>query len=222
MIAKLIVFDWRATIAWNKFAYLFYPFFVFIVGFATSQMLVIPMSLWIALSYSTNPFFAEEKGELNNLLLTLPIKRSQIVTARYVYSLFLMLVGIIVGIAIMPIVRHFSRSQWFIGVEGHIAVIAVSVLVFAIFNLFMFPALFKLGYQKGKIWGIYMPAMVFGALYMAFYIYMMVSERNVIMDSIRFASDNMLLVSGGMGTLAVMILLLSYMLSLRLYSRRNF
>ena len=221
MIGKIIALDWRATIMPYKLAYLLHPVLVFIFGFATSQMLVLPISVWLALSYSTNPFFAEEKGELNHLYLTLPVKRSQIVAARYVFSLILLVIGVAVGLVMTPVVRHFSHSRWYVGVQGNVALITVSALVFAIYSLFMFPPLFRLGYHRGKIFGFYIPAAIFGAVATGYYIYMLTSARNTTLDFIVFASENMLLVSGGITALAALIMLLSYRLSVRFYSQRN-
>jgi len=222
MIAKLIVLDWRASITAYKIAYLFYPLMIFIVGLATSQILVVPLSVWIALSYSTNPFYSEERGELNNLFLTLPVKRQQIVIARFTFSLIMMLVGIAVGIAIMPVVRHFSNSMWWLSVESNIGIIAVSVLLFALFNLFVFPTLFKLGYQKGRVWGIYLPAAIFFGIISGYNTIMLVVDRNITFEFLIFAGENMMLVSGGLVVLAAIILLVSYRLSLRFYLRRDF
>jgi len=222
MTGKLIALDWRAVDMANRLALLICPLLIFFVGYITSQILVVPFSIWVVLSYSTNPFYSEEKGELNNLFLTLPVKRRQIVAARYVFSLILLLLGVLMGIAIMPVVRHFSNSMWWLSVESNIAIVAISVLLFAVFNLFMFPILFKLGYKKGKVWGLYLPAVVFIVIYFGYDIIMRVSDRNITLDFLVFAGENMLLVSGGVMLLAVLILLLSYRLSLRVYLRRDF
>ena len=222
MIRKLIALDWHAVAMANKLSILICPVLIFFVGYITSQILVIPFSMWVVLSYSTNPFYSEEKGELNNLFLTLPVKRRKIVAGRYVSSLILLLLGVIMGLAIMPVVRHFSNSQWWLSVESNIAIVAVSILLFAVFNLFMFPLLFKLGYQKGKVWGLYLPAVVFVVLYFGYNIIMVVSDRNITFEFLVFAGENMLLVSGGVMLLSVFILLLSFRLSLRVYLRRDF
>ena len=222
MIRKLSVLDWRAVILPYRLAFLIYPLTVFFVGFATSQMLVVPFSAWLALTYSTNPFFAEEKGQLNNLFLTLPVTRRQIVSARYIFSLVSLAVGLCVGFAVMPVVRYFSNSQWFFSTEGCVAIAAVSVLSFAVFSLLQFPLLFNLGYQRGKVWGLYLPAVVFGVVLIVYNLHMMLGSRNITLEFLVFANDNMLLVSGGLFALAAVVMVVSYKLSVRAYSRRGF
>ena len=221
MIGKIIALDWRATIRLHKLAFLMYPFFAFIVGTTLSQMLMLPFCAWMALVYSTNSFYAEEKGELNNLYQTLPVKRSQIVFARYVYSLKILVAVIAMGLIIMPVARHFSSSRWYLGIRGNVALVAVSVLIYAILNIMTFPPFFKLNYHKGKIVSLYVVTAVFFVSVISYYLFMLLSENNITFDFIVFASENMLLVSGGIMASAAMIILLSYRLSIRFYTQRE-
>ena len=222
MIFKMIALDWRAKGLAAKMTIFFVPLLLFFMGFTTSQMYVLLFSAWIAMAYSTYPFHSEEKGALNNLFLTLPVTRKQIVLTRYVYSLFILAVHISMGLAIMPVVRHFSRSRWYFSIEGHIAIIAVCVLAFAIFHVFMFPLLFRLGYQKGKMFGLYIPTTVFIVTFFAMEIFSSMSGgRNLFFEIVVMASDNLLLLSGVLGGIAMAVMLLSYWLSLRVYTRRD-
>ena len=222
MIKKIIAHDWRATCLSYKLAYFLYLPIVFSVGLIMSQMFVLPFSVWMALSYSLNPFFVEAKGELNSLYMTLPVKRSQIVVARYLFSLIMLVIGVAAGLAIMPVARYFSTSRWYLGISGNIAMVAVSVLVFSVLSLFMLPPLFKLGYHKGKIISLYITPFVFAAISVAYFIFMVISEYNTTLDFIVFASENMLLVTGGIMAVSALILWLSYRLSMRFYLRRDF
>ena len=107
--------------------------------------------------------------------------------------------------------------------EGYIAIIAVSYLLYAILNLFTYPLLFRLGYNKGKFWGFYLPV-IFFALFFGSYmsITSLPEYSSLTMDFIMYASENMILVSGGIAVLATLILLISYMISVKLYSNRDF
>jgi len=229
MTRKIIALDWHATIRLHKIIYMTYPIYLFLVGFGMSQILIIPFSLWMALSCAANPFAAEEKGEFNQLFLTLPISRYQIVKARFIFSLVMMFIGIVIGVAFVPIVRYFSSylwsiwpvSLWYIGFEGYVAITGVSVLLFAILHIFMFPFLYKMGYQRGKILGVYLPAVLFGFLFISYSVRMMVSARNFTFEYLILARENMLLVCSVLFALSALLLFVSYKLSQKIYSKRD-
>jgi hypothetical protein len=221
MNAKMIALDWRAM-KFYQIRLLLLPVFVFIFGFY-STLTVIPLSVILFLSFSVNPFAVEEKGELNNLYLTLPVRRKSIVAGRYILSIIMLLCGIAIGILIMPLANKFSISKWFIGIEGFMVVISLSYLLYAILNLFMFPILFRLGYQKGKFWGFYLPMIFFALLLRAYStITYLPGNKTLALDFIVYASKNLLMVSGSIVVLATILLILSYMISLKLYSKRDF
>ncbi|NMA70183.1 MAG: ABC-2 transporter permease [Desulfitobacterium sp.] len=221
MMTKMIALDWRAMKVY-QIRGLLLPVFIFFLGFY-SPLLVIPMSVFMFLSFSINPFAVEEKGELNNLYLTLPVSRKSIVTGRYLLSLIMLLCGIVTGTLLMPLVNKFSLSKWYIGIEGYIAIIALSCLLYAFLNLFMFPILFRFGYNKGKFWGFYLPVVLFAILFSSYVGFSSMPQYSTLtLDFIVFASENLLLVSGCLAALATVILLLSYLLSLKLYSKRDF
>ncbi|MDD4295816.1 MAG: ABC-2 transporter permease [Ruminiclostridium sp.] len=221
MITKMIALDWRAM-KFYQIRLLLLPVFVFILGFY-SPLTVIPMSIILSLSFSVNPFAVEEKGALDNLYLTLPVRRKSIVAGRYMLSIIMLLCGIAIGILIMPLANKFSISKWFIGMEGFMVVISLSYLLYAILNLFMFPILFRLGYHKGKFWGFYLP-MIFFALLFGVYsgITQLPGNKTLTIDFIVYASENLLMVSGSIVVLATILLILSYLISLKLYSKRDF
>ena len=221
MIAKMIALDWRAMKVY-QIRILLLPVFVLILGFY-SPLLVIPISVFLFLSFSVNPFAVEEKGELNNLYLTLPVRRKSIVAGRYLLSIIMLLCGIAIGSLLMPLANRLSVSKWFIGIEGFMVVIALSYLLYAILNLFMFPVLFRLGYNKGKFWGFFLPV-VFFSLLLGMYstITYLPGNKTLTLDILVLASENLLMVVGSIVVLATILLILSYMISLKLYSKRDF
>ena len=78
MITKMIALDWRAMKVY-QIRFLLLPIFALIIGWIY-PVFVIPISVFMYMGFSINPFAVEEKGELNNLYLTLPVKRNTIVT----------------------------------------------------------------------------------------------------------------------------------------------
>lgn len=133
MIAKMVALDWR-SMKYYQIRVLLMPFFLIFCGFY-SPLSVIPVSVIILLSFSVNPFAVEEKGELNNLYLTLPVSRKTIVTGRYLLSLIMMLCGIVLGILMTPIANMISRSKWLIGIEAYLVIISMSYLIYSILSV---------------------------------------------------------------------------------------
>ncbi len=221
MISKMIALDWRAMKCY-QIRVLLLPIFAFGVGCVYSPIVVIPCIVLMCLSFSVNPFAVEEKGALNNLYLTLPVKRNSIVTGRYALSLLMLVCGILLGIPLMSLANLFSLSKWYVGVKGLIVLISLSYLLYTFFNLFMFPILFRLGYHKGKFWGFYLPCLVFAVLFGTYYtITLLPGYGTLTINFIQYASDNILLISGGMIVLATLLLYLSYVASIQLYAKRD-
>lgn len=174
-------------------------------------------------SASINVFAVEEKGDLNRLYLTLPVKRRMVVRGRYVQSVLLFVGSVLLGLVLMPLANLISVSKWYPDDRWTLAVIAFSFLLYGLLILFMYPMLFKLGYQKGKIWGYYLPAGCFCLVYIAIVQYdMSVSGGKLIFHMLVYASEHMLFVSGGMFVLGALMLGVSYALSVRIYERREF
>ncbi|GHU54482.1 hypothetical protein FACS1894132_09170 [Clostridia bacterium] len=89
-------------------------------------------------------------------------------------------------------------------------------------NLCMYPLLFQFGYEKGKIWGFYLPitliAIIFGIIGA-------VSNTEKVMPKILswlvYWSQNTLFVCTIMLAIGVALMYISYRLSLFLYEKRD-
>ena len=225
MIRKMIAIDWRAMKVYQLRALLL-PFLALILGWF-SPWTIIPICVFACHNYSLNPFAVEDKGALNNLYQTLPVKRRDIVTGRYTLSFIMLICGIIMGLALTPLANLLSktifRSVWYAGFNGTIAILAVSFLLYAVFNLFSFPMLFRFGYIKGKLWGFYLPAMVFGLIFGVFFtVTSLPGNETLQLRLLSYAVENMVVISGGMIITAIALLFLSYVLSIKMYSKRDF
>jgi hypothetical protein len=220
MIAKMAALDWRAM-KYYQIRVLLLPVTAFLIGLYL-PLLTIPTSVIMFLVFSINPFAVEEKGALNNLYLTLPVKRSTVVTGRFALSLFMALCGVIIGIPVMLLADRFALSHYYLPVSWYVIILALSYLLYAFFNLAMFPILFRLGYNKGKFLGFYLPAVFLGLLYGAnSFLFSSSGNGLSVMDILQYAREHMLLVSGGMALLATILLAVSYFISIRLYSKRD-
>ena len=61
------------------------------------------------------------------------------------------------------------------------------------FNLFTFPVLFKLGYTKGKFWGVILPVILFGVIFSA-YSFIVSLSGNEATTTVRLNNYSMLVV----------------------------
>ena len=221
MIKRMMLFDWNAMKCFHLRIFLI-PVISLASGFVTA-LFVVPTNVFMFLFFSVNAFAAEETGDLNKLYLTLPVKRSCVVAGRYLLSICMGLSGLVTGIPLAVLADRFSHSHYYGPLSWFLPVAAISYLLFSIFNFCMFPLLFRLGYSKGKFWGMFVPLFLFSVLYG---VWVMVStlprNEHLLFDRLAYASDHMLLVNGGMAAAATLILFLSFLLSNRLYANREF
>ena len=221
MMKQMALFDWKA-IKYFHMRVLLLPVISLAAGFI-SALLVVPTNVFMFLFFSVNTFAVEEKGDLNMLYMTLPIRRSSVVGGRYALSICMGLVGLITGIPLAIFADRFSLSHYYGPLEWFLPIVAISYLLFAVFNLCMFPILFKLGYSKGKFWGMLVPLALFAALYSAWVIISSLpGNEYLLFNALEYAGKNMFLVNGSIILIATLILLFSFLLSKKLYSDREF
>ena len=229
MITKMIALDWL-SMKYNWAGVIVIPILCIFMGMF-SPTFIIPLSVFWFLGFSTTPFSAEEKGELNYLYLTMPIRRVDVVRGRFALSILLMIVGLVIGISLLSMVSFAALnfdipflSSVTLSTEQYMALIAVSYFIYAFFNLFMFPFLFKLGYEKGKYLGTYLPIAVLFLALLTHDIIMWQFEvhTSIINILINYVAENLLLAVGGIVIISTKLLFLSYVVSVRAYNRRDF
>jgi len=229
MIRKIIALDWLGMKIYQKVG-LFLLVHIPIMCFVFPHFIFFLAVLSIYLSIF--PFGLEEKDDLSYLYLTLPITRREVVTARYALSGIMFICGILIGSVCIPVIQPFSlMSNVFfidgsltIGFDKYFILLSISYLIYAILNLAIFPFLFKLGYVKGKMWGTYLPLLVMMMLLTVIPIIVVVSEtvKDFLWKGVIFISENPILIGIGMFILATFILAISYLISIKVYSKRNF
>lgn len=218
---KIMKLDWTAIKCYHSRLFLL-PVALLAMG-AFSATYLVPMGVVLMFFVSVNLFLVEEKGELNRLYLTLPMARSRIVTGRYLLSLLLFAAGLLMGFLMMPLANLFARSKWYPDWRWMLALGSAGFLIYALLSLAMYPVLFRLGYQKGKIWGYYVPSVLFLLGYLAFVEYdMVIGGGTFITGLLVYAAEHILAVSGGILLLGAAVWVLSWRLSVGLYARREF
>ena len=218
---NMIKLDWSAM-KYYHIRGLLLPFYLMLMGWF-SPICLIPLGAIFMFAYSVNPFAVEEQGELNQLYLTLPIRRSTVVTGRYALSLLLFLAGVLIGLILMPLANLVSISKWYPDFTWFLALVCFSFLIHGTMSLAMYPMLFWLGYQKGKFWGFYLPGILFALAFVVLVEYDYIfSQGRLFHNLLTFASEHTLMVCGGMSLLGLVLLGVSFLLSLRIYRGREF
>ena len=226
---NMIKLDWLSMkYYWVRILLL--PVVICMMGFM-NEALIIPVTVYMMLSFSVNPFAVEEKGKLDNLYLTLPVTRETIVNARYGLSLILQFLGLIVGTIVTIALSAALYNKTILFEHGFRAdfntiflIICCSLLFCAMMNLSMFPMLFKIGYAKGKAVGFYIP--VIGSAVIGYGIFIAWVFNSAfhtwLLSAVGWALANTVWAAIIILAAAVFILALSYLLSQRIYAKREF
>ena len=205
------------------------PLMVAIYG-SQSETMIISLMAFFMRAYSVNPFAVEEKGKLDNLYLTLPITRKTIVKTRFCLSLLMQAAGLLLGVLLTVLLSKtlygkdiFFEHNFKADVSTICILVSVNFLFYAIMNLTMFPTLFKLGYVKGKSVGFYIPIFAGAIAVCGLYIVCRYNDSfgQLVMKVLEWAYANPFIMSGILFALAVCFLAISYILSIRLYDKRE-
>jgi ABC-type transport system involved in multi-copper enzyme maturation permease subunit len=206
------------------------PLSICIMGFF-SEAIIIPLLSFFMLSFSVNPFAVEEKGKLDHLYLTLPVTRKTIVNARLGLSLIMLFAGIVFGVFLTILMSALLYGKTIIFEHTFQAdfatmflLICVSLLLYAIMNLSIFPILFKIGYAKGKALGFYIPVGVSMAV-IYFFIFLWNynnSIRGVLVSAFEWSLANTVWAALIILAASLIFFSISYALSQKVYSRREF
>jgi ABC-type transport system involved in multi-copper enzyme maturation permease subunit len=225
-IAKMAYFDWLSMKAYHKLLLVFTPYCMLVFG-VLNTLMIVPVCVVYHAMVSTWPFSVEEKGESHKLYLTLPLKKREIVAGRYFVSLIVLTGSIIIGSVVM-LIKDNVDFFWFSIVERYplsgalfITAIAVSCLLYAFVNLCVFPMLFWLGFTKGKFLG-YAVMFSFFFIFAIPFALMLSRQESPVVRFINSASENLALVNGIFFAVAAAFFLLSYFLSVKVYSKRDF
>ncbi len=216
---RMLYLNWTAIKSY-RLRGLLIPVCLLVTGWFSSIYLV-PLAVFLLFSFSINVFAVEEKGNLDRVCLTLPVTRGQVVAGRYLFSFLLFLAGLLAGFSLMPLANLFSLSRWYPDWGWSLALLSFGFLLYALLGLFTYPALFGLGYMKGRIWGYYIPAIVVGLACIGVVEYDIMTGGTFIRDLLIAASEHILAVSGGILGLGVAVLTVSWLLSWKIYIRRE-
>ena len=202
-VQKLVKMDFLKLLSLGKVLVLY---LLFLLVFA-ADMRMISFGYMIFLYMGVyGPMSYDEASKGNYLLGTLPVSRKQVVQAKYLYALAVLLAAhLLIGL-INLVIGLFPVSQ---KLESAMGALPVLFLLGAVFAAVVLPLVLYLGVMKARWWvmGLYMLAFMGGGTVLALSTGFGVSGPP--------QSASLYLVSAG-------LLMVSYFGALRLYSRRQF
>lgn len=163
----------------------------------------------------------ESKGNNECVLNSLPLRRQDVVRARY-FSLLLFMIlslAIIGGLgAIMKLIGLPFPQRYL----GWFDILAVAVSLFLLASLYL-PFYFKMGYIQARIFNILVFFLFFFGPTYIFNYYQENSEKEIFQQFRAFLANNPDWVVYALGMAALLIMMFfSYLLSVRFYQRREF
>jgi hypothetical protein len=176
---------------------------------------------------SVDPFIVEEKGKLQHFYLSLPLSRKSIVNGRYAFMLLYVfgLMILVLGITMLtaPTIKFLNFS---IDMKPSVYIMlsAVGFALSSVFIAISYPILFRVGYEKGKIPGFWIPMIVLmiPMFILTGYISRSPENMNSLLTKLVENSEGMVtsvtLISIGVGVLFYTV---SYFLSQKLFAGRN-
>ncbi len=181
-----------------------------------SAMSILMVYLCLMISY---PFSIGEKNHANSLYGILPVDRKIIVSARYIYAIFIGLTGAFISIIFSFIISKIFNKAFIL--EEIFFTLSILILIYCFLVAFQFPIYFKLGYDKAKMLGV-LPLLIisFGVLFLTTF------SKNIEMTA--FINNLNLLIQGNFALLSIIflvigiaILILSCFISLKIYKNKE-
>ncbi|HHW37972.1 MAG TPA: ABC-2 transporter permease [Bacillales bacterium] len=183
------------------------------IGIAGLSISILAISYTLALGASQ----IEDKNKSDLMLVSLPIKKSKIVLSKYISIYVFVLYAILVNFIISVLIKLFHiplKFEWFT-LNG----LFVAIILITIFTSISMPLIFKWGYTKAKV-----------PNYIIFFLFV-IGATSVISNMNYYSTTRMFEFIGQRSNpeMALLILIpllliitISYLLSLTFYSNREF
>ena len=142
------------NLVYKDFKLAIHPFFL-LLPIITGALMLIPGWLYLLVlmyfCFMTVPnVFANYKTNSDLMFSSLmPVTRKEIVASRIISFMALELLHITFAVVYAVINRNIYDSTWFVFIQPNIAYFGLAFIMFALFNLTLFPLYFKTGYTYG-------------------------------------------------------------------------
>lgn len=170
--------------------------------------------------YSSYPFAVAEKNPLDLLYLSLPLPQKSLVAGHYLFALMINLVTGASAFALCTLVAML-RGKATDPFELLFTVMAC-FFICSLLELFQYPFFFQLGYQKARLI-IFLPILlILPAISLLESLFRRAEGVLHLAHFLQWAGENFILLLALLLLFFLLCLFLSFRLSLRFYSRREF
>ena len=184
--------------------------------YASIGMLMVFASLYV-----TVPFSVSEKNSIDALYVTLAIKRKDVVAGRYIFALFVNLfAGILAWFFSMLAMTITKAPMYDNDIKTAFATVVVMFIIINVIQAVQLPIFFKLGYSKAKFLS-YLPFFSLAAL-SGFILTFFNNDNFNFSGIIVWVESNMIIAVLILIAAWLLIMFVSYKISLAYYNKRDF
>lgn len=218
---KLVIKDLWLIKKYFLFALIYVPFFMF--AFQKMEQSMLPAGI-VGITYVlvTTACASDDKNKADILLNSLPVKRAKIVIAKYLSIILYTILGI----------TEYAAIYWIIKITGipfQVAAITFENLFGAFFAVFLmnsiyFPLYFKYGYMKSRIFNFVLFFGFFFGIGLISNLIKRIYEHNAIIENVikYFINQTDFLIVSELTFVLVFMLLVSILISLKIYKNKEF
>ena len=196
-----------------KNLFIFLGIAIFYMFITKSPNILLSISMFFAMVFSAYPFLVGDNSGIDGIYRLFSIDSKDVVLARYILAFIIYVFSSILGITYYLIASKIKSYP--INMEILIT-FGVNFLVFAIIISLQYPIYFKYGYTKAKTW-IFLPIFILGIL--GGVVGFLVKDFK---DLINFTYQHKYLISGILLILIAVIIIISIILSIKFYKKRDF
>ncbi|CUH93454.1 ABC-2 transporter permease [Herbinix luporum] len=194
---------------------IFYGFIAFI-GNNPQDFSAIFIFIFAMLMLSTYSY--DELAQWDRYALTMPLSRDNIVQAKYIMMILIALMGFLVSNISLLVLNRITKADYiFQGIE----ISAAGSVIIIVFYSIIIPIITKLGVTKARIYffAIYMVLFMSGS-----FVFKRIKDKNYIppkelLDLFELLIKNIYVI---IPLLVLLILIISYMISIKIYRKKEF
>ena len=197
-------------------------FIVFILCFIKEPMIIPIMVLAMIGMIGMSTFNYDETSNSNNYLLSLPTSKKQIVLAKYIFLIGLIVLGALLSFIIIYlasyILVHFNYVEEVINYKDLINPILCGGFSILLVIAIQIPSVYKWGAEKGRIQMFILIIIVIGLVLGLFYL---VTKNNI---NVNYSDIKNFIITWGpylLGLFLIVIYFISYKLSLKIYLNKE-
>ncbi len=185
---------------------------VFVIIALQENNVIVIVPVFVSMMVFMTTFSYDEYNKWEAYAITLPVLRKNIVKSKYVASIILWLIALLVTVVIAVIMGFFEQN---INYSEMFGMILGCVFAIVLFESLMFPLIFKFGVEKGRI-GVFVGVFVIVAL--LGFIFTGIDLENA-SGFVEFFNKYYYLL---LPLLSIILLVISYFVSKRIYLKKEF